>query len=85
MLTKENKRQHKEVCEQLLERNRREGDEFLFKMVTGYESGIYHYDPEEKRQSMEYRHCNSPKPKKIKTTPSANKVLLTVFGMLEEL
>ncbi|KAK9693516.1 Transposase, type 1 [Popillia japonica] len=78
MLTEENKRQRKEACEQLLDRYRHEGDEFLFIIVTRDESWTHHYDPEEKRQSMEYRYRNSPKPKKFKTTPSANKVLLTV-------
>ncbi|KAK9695116.1 hypothetical protein QE152_g33071 [Popillia japonica] len=73
MLTEENKRQQKEASEQLLECYRCEGDEFLFKIATGDESWIRHYDTEEKRQSMEYQHRNSPKPKKFKTTPSANK------------
>jgi hypothetical protein len=36
-------------------------------------------DPEEKRQSMQYRHTSSPHPKKFKTMPSAGKILLTVF------
>jgi hypothetical protein len=48
-------------------------------IVTGDESWIHHFDPEEKRLSMEYRHTSSPRPKKFKTMPSAGKILLTVF------
>ena len=33
-----------------------EGDQFLFNIVTGDESWIHHFDPEEKRMSMQYRH-----------------------------
>jgi len=56
-----------------------EGDQFLFNIVTGDESWIHHFDPEEKRLSMQYRQFSSPRPKKIKTMPSAGKILLTVF------
>jgi len=45
-----------------------EGDQFLFNIVTGDESWIHHFDPEEKRLSM---HTSSPRPKKFKTVPSA--------------
>ena len=53
-----------------------EGDQFLFNIVTGDESWIHHFDPEEKRLSM---HTSSPRPKKFKTVPFAGKILLTVF------
>jgi hypothetical protein len=35
--------------------------------------GVHHYDPENKRQSMEYCHSGSPNVKKLKTVPSAKK------------
>ena len=56
-----------------------EGDQFLFNIVAGDESWIHHFDPEEKRLNMQYRHTSSPRPKKFKTVPSAGKILLTVF------
>ena len=56
-----------------------EGAQLLFNIVTGDESWIHHFDPEEKRLSMQYRHTSSPRPKKFKTMPSAGKILLTVF------
>ena len=48
-------------------------------IVTGDDSWIHHFDPEEKRLSMQYRHSLSPRPKKFKIVPSAGKILLTVF------
>jgi len=42
-----------------------EGDQFLLNIVTGDESWIHHFDPEEKRLSMQYRHTSSPRPKKF--------------------
>jgi len=56
-----------------------EGDQFLFNIVAGDESWIQHFDPEEKRLSIQHRHTSSPRPKKFKTMPSAGKILLTVF------
>jgi len=68
-----------EICEELLKRYREEGDQFLLNIITGDESWIDNFDPEEKRLSMEYRHTSSPRPKKFRTIPSAGKILLTVF------
>jgi histone-lysine N-methyltransferase SETMAR len=42
-------------------------------------SWVHHYDPENKRQSMECCHSGSPSVKKFKTLPSAKKVMLTIF------
>jgi len=54
--------------------------EFLAQnFATGDKSWVYHYDPENKRQSMEYRHPGSPSVKKFRTVPSAKKVMLTIF------
>ena len=79
MLPLEKKQKRVEICEELLKRFRKEGDQFLLKIVTGDESWIHRFDPEEKRLSMEYRHTSFPCPKKFKTMLSAGKILLTVF------
>jgi hypothetical protein len=42
-----------------------------------------HYDLDNERQSMEYRHKRSPAPNKFKTKASAEKVVLTVFWKSE--
>ncbi|KMQ82562.1 histone-lysine n-methyltransferase setmar-like protein [Lasius niger] len=72
-LTDEDKQRRMECCQQLLQRYRDEGDDFLLNIVTGDESWVHHYEPEEKRQSAEYRHLSSPRTKKFKTQPSAKK------------
>jgi histone-lysine N-methyltransferase SETMAR len=48
MLTPENKQKRVESCEELLKRYHEEGDQFLLNIVTGDESWIHHFDPEEK-------------------------------------
>jgi hypothetical protein len=54
--------------------------EFLTQNIaTGDESWIHHYDQENKRQSMEYRHPGSPIVEKFKTVPSAKNFMLTIF------
>jgi hypothetical protein len=40
---------------------------------------VYHFEPENKRQSTEYRHKGSPAPKKFKAAPSGGKVMLIAF------
>jgi len=48
--------------------------EFLTQNIaTGDEPWVHRYDPENNRQSMEYRHPGSPIVKKFKTFPSAKK------------
>lgn len=68
-----------QTCQNLLERCRREGHDFLHNVATGDESWVHHYDPENKRQSMEYRRPESPSVRKFKRIPSAQKVMLTIF------
>jgi histone-lysine N-methyltransferase SETMAR len=48
-------------------------------IVTEDETLIHHFEPDTKRQSMEWRHPIYPRRKKFKVTPSAAKVMATVF------
>ena len=50
--------------EQLLEFFWRDPNEFLSRLVTMDETWLYHYDPETKQQSLEWRHSGSTCPKK---------------------
>jgi transposase len=79
MLTPEKKQKCVEICEELLKRYREEGDQFLLNIVTGDESWIHHFDPEEKRLSVQYRHTSSPCPKKIQNSAVCRQDSLTVF------
>ncbi|XP_045132250.1 histone-lysine N-methyltransferase SETMAR-like [Portunus trituberculatus] len=78
-LTAEHKRKRLEVCQRLLDRYNNDGERFLSRIVTGDETWVHHYEPESKRQSMEWKHPGSPATKKFKTQASARKVMLTLF------
>jgi histone-lysine N-methyltransferase SETMAR len=79
------KEHRKTVCSELLERFENEGDNFLTRIVTGDETWLHYYEPETKRQSMEWHHANSPQKKKFRAAPSAGKVMATVFWDMEGL
>lgn len=78
-LTDELKQTRLDVCTQLLQRYQSEGNAFMESIITGDESWVHHYEPETKRQSMQWQHLGSPSPKKFKLGPSAGKVMITVF------
>ena len=78
-LTEDHKRKRLDVCSRHLARFREEGDKFLQQIVTSDETWIHHYEPESKRQSMQWKHSLSPVAKKLKTQPSAGKFMLTLF------
>ena len=40
---------------------------------------LHHWDPDTKKESMQWKHPGSPPPKKFRTQPSASKVMATVF------
>ena len=48
-------------------------------LVTCDESWIYCYDPETKRQSSEWKHAGSPRPKKARQSKSTHKLLMIPF------
>ncbi|GFR64928.1 histone-lysine N-methyltransferase SETMAR [Elysia marginata] len=79
MLADEMKIQRKTTCAKILKNYEEEVEEFIQCIVTGDESWVHLYDPESKRQSMEYRHKSSPSPRKFKVVASARKVMLTAF------
>jgi len=43
------------------------------------ETWLYHYDPEIKQQSMQWRHSGSPHPKKFRVQKSTGKFLALIF------
>jgi len=63
-LNADQKRQPCQSAEQILEFFRDDPNDFLSRLVTMDETWLYHYDPETKRQPMEWRHSGSPRPQK---------------------
>ena len=49
------------------------------RLVTMNETWLYHYDPETKQQSIEWRHSGSSRPKSLRVQKSAGKVLASIF------
>ena len=72
------------VCSALLKRFRSK-DDFLLLLVTVDEPLVHYYGPDNKTQSRQWVEPGSPRPKKLKTQPSAGKVMATVFGILKVL
>lgn len=79
MLTEDHKRQRVETSRQFLQQWADQKEEFLDSVVTGDETWVFHFTPETKQQSREWRHSTSPKPRKFKQTQSAGKVMASVF------
>ncbi|GFW38353.1 histone-lysine N-methyltransferase SETMAR [Trichonephila clavipes] len=79
LLTEEHKLKRMACALDFLDRYHKEGDQFLERIVTGDETWVSHITPESKRQSMEWRHTNSPVRVKAKRTISTRKVMTTVF------
>ena len=48
-------------------------------LVTCNESWIYCYDPETKKQSSQWKHAGSPRPKKARQSKSSHKLLMIPF------
>lgn len=79
MLTPEQKQYRLQISQQLLQRFRADPDDFLSRLVTQDETWVHHFDPESKRQSMQWKHPWSPSPRKFRVTASAGKVMASVF------
>ncbi|UYV69857.1 hypothetical protein LAZ67_7000979 [Cordylochernes scorpioides] len=77
-LTNEQKLCQLATCEDMLEMTRTD-PEWKDKIITGYETWVYGYDPETKHQSAEWRCQGELRPKKSRLLKSRNKVLLVAF------
>ena len=78
-LTQAHKDQRAASALTFLTRYNDEGDDFLTHIVTGDETWLHHSTPESKQQSMQWKHTDSPQPKKFKQAASGKKVMCTVF------
>ena len=77
-LTEAHKQSRLEACFELLEYCHSDKT-FWQQIVTGDGTRVYHFEPESKRASMEWRHPTSPRSKKFKSQQSAGNVMVTVF------
>jgi len=75
------KRQRCQSFAQLLEFFRRDPNDFLPRLVTMDETWLYHYDPETKQQSMEWRHSGLPRPKNSECKNLLGKLTPRFFGI----
>ena len=73
-LTVVHKRQRVEVATQFVRRYE-DDPSTLERTVTGDETWVHHYDPESKRQSMEWSHPLSPTKKKFRQQNHVNALL----------
>ncbi|UYV63527.1 hypothetical protein LAZ67_2004517 [Cordylochernes scorpioides] len=78
MLTIQQKENHVEVAKKMLEMVE-ENPNWKEKVITGDETWVYGYDPETKRQSMEWKGKYETRTKKSRLCKSKNKVLLVTF------
>lgn len=77
-LQADQKRKRVETARDII--NRFDGREnFVTRLITMDETWLYHYDPETKEQSKQWRHHGSPRPQKYRVQKSAGKVLASVF------
>ena len=63
LLMEEQKELQKEICNNMLDCANHD-PEFMKTIITGDETWVYGYDPETKFQSSQWKHLESPQPKK---------------------
>jgi hypothetical protein len=69
---------HLDIGQQNLDRYEKR-DAFLDRIITGDETWVHHYELECKWHSIEWKHPQLPITKKVKSQPTARKLMLTVF------
>ena len=79
LLTPDQKRIRMNMSRENLELMEMDRENFLARFVTMNESWVHHFEPETKDQSKQWKHPDSPTPRKAKVTASAGKVMASVF------
>ena len=79
MLTTQQKRLREEISEGHVDTYASDIVRFLRRYVTMDEVWVYHYDPETKEQSKEWRKPEEGAPRKFRVAASARKILASVF------
>ena len=79
MLTDNHKMQRLIDSRPSLHKCLKKGEALLSRIVTTDETCIFHYEPESKRQLMQWKHASFPVKKKCKYQKYFGNVMLTVF------
>jgi len=78
MLTDEYKASRVAMCQAMLSRDKGVNSAFS-SVVTMNETWMPMFNPETKRQSAQWKHTDSPLPKKFRLTASAEKMMVAMF------
>ena len=78
-LSPEQKQIRMSSCQENLTRWKHNPQDFMARIITVDETWVYHFDPETKKQSMQWKRPGSPVPRKFRVNRSAGKVMATVF------
>jgi hypothetical protein len=65
---------------QLLRKFSQSGIEFLDRIITIDETWFHYYDPETKQQSSQWKHIDSPRPKKASDKIFRKKYVYSFYG-----
>lgn len=79
LLDPKHKQIRMDITLKCLERYRKEGDNFLNRIITMDETLVRFYEPKTNRESGIWKHGNSPVPKKPRISPSDGYQMLVVF------
>lgn len=79
MLTDDRKWQHVEAAHEFLHTCETYSRKFLDSIVTEDDTWVHYMTPEMKRHSCQWKHAELLRPQKYKQTPSASKVMASVF------
>jgi histone-lysine N-methyltransferase SETMAR len=79
ILTNAQKQVRLEKCHVTFDQIEQNPDSFWRRLVTGDEVWLFHFDPESKQESMEWRTTGSVPPVKARVRPSAGKLMASIF------
>nr|CAH7733389.1 unnamed protein product [Callosobruchus chinensis] len=79
VLTVEQKELRLSICKDMISRIEEEGEDWMSNVITGDESWVFQYDPETKRQSMQWVEKGGKRPTKARMSKSKVKSLLIAF------
>ena len=79
LLTPDQKLTRLVMSEANLARFEADPDRFVERFLTQDECWVHHFEPETKRQSMQWKHSTSPASKKAKVVSSTGKVMASIF------